>query len=149
MINLNITALTQFTKLYMKDMIGRGKGKIMNLASTAAFQPGPGMAVYFATKAYVLSFSEAIGNELIDKGITVTALCPGLTQSGFLAASAIEKSKLVKGKKLPSEVAEYGYVSMMNGNTVAIHGFKNNIITSLIRFIPRAWVVKLTRIILD
>jgi short-subunit dehydrogenase len=111
MINLNITALTHFTKLYLQDMVKRRSGKIMNVASTAAFQPGPTMAVYFATKAYVLSFSEAVNNEVSDKGITVTALCPGPTESGFQAAAALEESKMVKGKKLPSSktVAEYGY----------------------------------------
>ena len=151
MINLNITALTQFTKLYLKEMVKRRSGKIMNVASTAAFQSGPTMAVYYATKAYVLSFSEAINNEVSDKGITVTALCPGATASGFQAAAAMEESNLVKGKKLPTakEVAAYGYASMMKGKTVAIHGFINTVMANAIRFIPRAWVVKLTRKIQD
>ncbi len=92
MINLNITTLTQFTKLYIKEMIKHSGGKIMNVASTAAFQPGPTMAVYYATKAYVLSFSEAINNEVNDKNITVTALCPGATESGF--------GKLLQPKKV-------------------------------------------------
>ena len=151
MINLNITTLTQFTKLYLKDMVARKNGKIMNVASTAAFQPGPTMAVYYATKAYVLSFSEAIGNEVSDKGVTVTALCPGATESGFQAAAAMEESALVKGKKLPTskEVAEYGYRSMMKGKTVAIHGLINYIMANSVRFLPRAWVVKITRKVQD
>jgi short-subunit dehydrogenase len=130
MIQLNITALTQLTKLYLKEMVKRGSGKIMNVASTAAFQSGPTMAVYYATKAYVLSFSEAIDNEVRDKGVTVTALCPGATESGFQAAAAMEESNLVKGRKLPTskEVAEYGYESMMKGRTVAIDGFMKKII---------------------
>lgn len=140
MINLNITTLTQFTKLYLKDMMNRGSGKIMNVASVASFQPVPIMAVYSATKAYVLSFSEAVNNEVRDKGITITALCPGLTESGFQAAAAMEESKLVKGKKLPTskEVAEYGYDSMMKGKAVVIHGLMNYLLASAVRFVPRA-----------
>jgi len=151
MINLNITTLTQFTKLYLQDMVKRQNGKIMNVASTAAFQSGPTMAVYYATKAYVLSFSEAVDNEVSDKGVTVTTLCPGATESGFQAAAAMEESNLVKGKKLPTskEVAEYGYASMMKGKTVAIHGLINYLMANSVRFTPRALVVKLTRKIQD
>ncbi len=82
-------------------MIERGNGRIMNVASTAAFQPGPLMAVYYATKAYVLSFSEALAEETRGRGVTVTALCPGPTASGFQAGAAMEDSRLVKGRKLP------------------------------------------------
>lgn len=151
MINLNITTLTQFTKLYLQDMVKRKSGKIMNVASTAAFQSGPTMAVYYATKAYVLSFSEAVDNEVSEKGVTVTTLCPGATESGFQAAAAMEESNLVKGKKLPTskEVAEYGYASMMKGKTVAIHGLMNYIMANSVRFTPRALVVKMTRKIQD
>lgn len=151
MINLNITTLTQFTKLYLKDMVARGSGRIMNVASTAAFQSGPTMAVYYATKAYVLSFSEAIANEVKDKGVTITTLCPGATESGFQAAAAMEESALVKGRKLPSskEVAEYGYGAMMAGKTVAIHGTMNYIMANAIRFLPRKMVVSITRKIQD
>ncbi len=151
MINLNITTLTHFTKLYLKDMVARGNGRIMNVASTAAFQSGPTMAVYYATKAYVLSFSEAIANEVKDKGVTITTLCPGATQSGFQAAAAMEESALVKGKKLPSskEVAEYGYNAMMAGKTVAIHGTMNYIMANAVRFMPRSVVVNITRKVQD
>jgi uncharacterized protein len=151
MINLNITSLTQFCKLFLPDMVARKSGKVMNVASTAAFQSGPGMAVYYATKAYVLSFSEAIDNEVSDKGVTVTALCPGATESGFQAAAAMEESKLVKGKKLPTskEVAEYGYKAMLRGKTVAIHGLMNAFLANSVRFMPRAVVVKVTRMMQD
>ena len=151
MINLNITTLTQFTKLYLKDMVKRRSGRIMNVASTAAFQSGPTMAVYYATKAYVLSFSEAVNNEVSDKGVTITTLCPGATESGFQAAAAMEESNLVKGRKLPTskEVAEYGYAAMMKGKTIAIHGLLNWIMANSVRFTPRALVVKLTRKIQD
>ena len=151
MINLNITTLTQFTKLYLHDMVNRRSGKIMNVASTAAFQSGPTMAVYYATKAYVLSFSEAVNNEVSDKGVTITTLCPGATESGFQAAAAMEESALVKGKKLPTskEVAGYGYASMMKGKTVAIHGLMNYLMANSVRFLPRALVVKATRKVQD
>ena len=147
MINLNITTLTQFTKVYLQDMIKKGSGKIMNVASTAAFQSGPKMAVYFATKAYVLSFSEAVDNEVRDKGISITVLCPGATESGFQSAASMEENPLVKGKKLPSSkvVAEYGYAAMMKGKTVAIHGTMNYIMANAVRFIPRSIAVKITR----
>jgi short-subunit dehydrogenase len=151
MINLNITTLTQFTKLYLQNMLKNRNGKIMNVASCAAFQSGPTMAVYYATKAYVLSFSEAVDNEVSDKGVTITTLCPGATESGFQAAAAMEESNLVKDKKLPTskEVAEYGYASMMKGKTVAIHGIMNWLMANSVRFTPRAIVVKLTRKLQD
>jgi short-subunit dehydrogenase len=147
MINLNITALTRLSYLFVKDMVQQGFGKIMNVASTAAFQPGPTMAVYYATKSYVLFLSEAMANELQDKGVTVTALCPGATESGFEVAAALKESKLFKGKKLPSsaEVAAYGYKAMMKGKMVAIHGLMNNIMAQSIRFAPRALVLKIVR----
>jgi uncharacterized protein len=151
MINLNITTLTQFTKLFLKDMVNKGHGKIMNVASTAAFQPGPTMAVYYATKAYVLHFSEAINNEVAKKGVTVTALCPGATESGFQSAADMQESKLVKGKKLPSsqQVAQYGYEAMIKGKSVAIHGIMNYLMANSVRFTPRNLVVKIARYIQD
>jgi uncharacterized protein len=146
MINLNITALAYFTRLYLPDMIKRGSGKIMNLASTASFQPGPTMSVYFATKAFVLSFSEAVSNEVRDKGITVTALCPGSTETGFHAV-VMGESKLpkVRKKASPVKVAEFGYKAMMEGKTVAIHGVKNKILALLVRFLPRNLIANATR----
>jgi short-subunit dehydrogenase len=151
MINLNITALTHLTKLYVSEMVMRKSGKIMNVASTAAFQSGPTMAVYYATKAYVLSFSEALANEVGDKGVTITTLCPGPTESGFQAAAAMEESALVKEKKLPTskEVAEFAYASMIKGKTIAIHGLMNAIMANSVRFLPRKLVVKITRKLQD
>lgn len=147
MINLNVTALTYMTRLFLPDMIMNKFGKILNLASTAAFQPGPTMSVYFATKAFVLSFSEAIANELTDTGVTLTALCPGATDTGFKAASALADSNLFKGNQIASsrEVAEFGYSKMMEGKTVVIHGFVNNIMAQSVRFAPRKIVTSITR----
>lgn len=149
MINLNITALSYLTHLFLPGMVKRKFGKILNVASTAAFQPGPGMSIYFATKAFVLHFSEAIANELNGSGITVTALCPGATESGFKAAASMQESKLFKGSKVPSskEVAAYGYKAMQKGKTVAIHGMMNYIMANSIRFAPRNLVTKIARYI--
>lgn len=147
MINLNITALTYLTKIYAMEMKLRGCGKIMNVSSTAAFQPGPLMAVYYATKAYVQSFSEALTNELKGTGVTVTTLCPGPTASGFQYAANINNVRLVKGRKLPSsaEVALFGYNAMMKGQTVAVHGFINKIVAQSYRFLPRKLITSAVR----
>lgn len=143
MMNLNMITLTQFCKLFLPDMIKRGSGKIMNLASTAAFQSGPLMSVYYATKAYVLNFSEAINNEVRDKGVSVTTLCPGPTKTGFAAAASSENNPIFRNKNLPGpkEVAQFGYEAMMQGKAVAIHGFRNRLLSLMIRFFPRSLVV--------
>jgi short-subunit dehydrogenase len=109
------------------------------------------MSVYFATKAFVLHFSEAISCELNNTEVTVTALCPGPTESGFQDAANMAESKLVKGKKFPSskEVAEYGYQSMMKGKTVAIHGTLNYILANSIRLVPRSLVLKMVKFMQD
>ncbi|MDD5183868.1 MAG: SDR family oxidoreductase [Paludibacter sp.] len=139
MINLNVIALAHLTRLFLPDMIKSKSGKILNVASTAAFQPGPGMSVYFASKAFVLSFSESIANELKGTGVTVTVLCPGATATGFRKAAALEKSRLFTGKQIASsrEVAEFGYEKMMKGKIVVIHGFMNNILVQSLRMAPR------------
>jgi len=147
MIDLNVRTLTHFTKLFTKDMVNQKFGKIMNVASTASFQPGPLMSVYYATKHYVLAFSEGIANELKGTGVTVTALCPGPTASGFQDAAAMNDSKLVKGVKMPSskEVAGYGYRSLEKGKVVAIHGFMNKMMAESSRFMPRSIVRSVVR----
>ncbi|HNW90644.1 MAG TPA: SDR family oxidoreductase [Bacteroidales bacterium] len=146
MIQLNIVTLTQLTKLFLPGMISRGGGKIMNLGSTASFQPVALMTVYAATKAYVLSFSQAIHSELSGKGITVTALCPGLTESGFVDAAAMGDSKMTT-RKLPTarEVAEYGYKAMIKGKAIAVHGYKNRLLIFMQRFVPRSLAVEMTK----
>lgn len=151
MIQVNITALTQFTKLYLPSMIARKSGKIMNVASTAAFVPGPTMAVYCATKPYVLSFSEAVNNEVRNQGITITALCPGATTSGFSLAAKADKSALFSKSKLATsaEVASFGYDAMLKGKQVAIHGFMNQFLAFIVRFTPRSFVVKISRKVID
>lgn len=145
MIQLNIAALTQFSKLFLPGMISRGNGKIMNVASVASFLPGPYMAVYYATKAYVLSFSEALNEEVRRKGVSVTALCPGPTASGFQEAASMNGIRLMEKLKMPSskDVAEYGYRAMMKGKAVAIHGFVNRLMVGSLRVTPRSLVVKM------
>lgn len=147
MMQVNVVCLTHLTKLFLKDMVNQGYGKILNVASTAAFQPGPLMTVYFATKAYVLSFSEALTNELQGTGVTVTALCPGPTETGFQQRAAMENSKLVSGQKImdAETVAKIGYHALMEGKTVVIPGFKNKILAQSVRFAPRKLLTKIVR----
>jgi short-subunit dehydrogenase len=139
LIALNIGALTQLTRAYLPGMLERKHGRILNVASTAAFQPGPLMAVYYATKAYVLSLSEALAEETRGSGVTVTALCPGPTESGFQAGAAMEGSRLVRGRRLPSaaSVAAYGVAAMRKGDAVAVPGFMNKVFAASIRMTPR------------
>jgi short-subunit dehydrogenase len=145
MIAVNVASLTALSRTYLPGMLQRGSGRIMNVASTAAFQPGPLMAVYYATKAYVLSFSEALAEETRGTGVRVTALCPGPTASGFQAGAAMEQSKLVLGKKLPSSarVAAFAVKAMQRGDVVAIPGFQNKLLAASIRFSPRPVVRRL------
>src|SRR6266567_2776633 len=121
-IELNIAALPQLTHLFLPQMVQRHSGRIMNVASTAAFQPGPLMAVYYATKAYVLSFSEAIADELRDSGVSVTCFCPGATLTEFQKRAQTENSRLFKqlAPMNAKTVAEQGYKALMDGKTLAI-----------------------------
>jgi short-subunit dehydrogenase len=147
MLQLNMTALVVLTKLYLPAMVAAKNGKILNVASTAAFQPGPLMALYYATKAFVLSFSEAIGNELEGTGVTVTALCPGPTATGFQARTKLEKSRLIKRMKVMDArtVAEAGYRGLMAGKPVVIPGLMNKLLAQSVRFSPRVLVTKIAR----
>ncbi len=146
MISLNMTTLTHFCHLFIKDWRGRKSGKILNVSSTAAFQPGPMMAVYFASKAFVLNLSEAIGYELRNDNITITALCPGPTDTNFGVISGMNASKLVKNVRIANskEVAELGYRAMMRGKPTVIHGIQNKLAPLGIRFIPRSWTTRLS-----
>ena len=147
MMQLNIVTLTHLTRLLLPPMLQRKSGKILNVASTAAFQPGPLMSVYYATKAYVLSFSEALANEVKAGGVTVTALCPGATESGFQQRAAMEDSKLIKGRKMPTsaQVAQAGYKALMQGKTVFVPGFSNNVLILAVKLLPRRIVPGLVR----
>jgi short-subunit dehydrogenase len=146
-IQLNITALTLLTRLYLGPMLEKRAGRIMNVASTAAFQPGPLMAVYYATKAYVLSFSEALADELRHSGIHVTCFCPGATLTEFQKRAQTANTRLFK-KLAPMDaktVAEDGYRALMSGKTLAISGFKNWLVAESVRFAPRKMVTAISR----
>ncbi len=147
MLQLNIVALTHLTRLYLPGMIARGQGRILNVASTAAFLPGPYMAVYYASKAYVLSFTEAIAAELDGTGVTATTLCPGPTQSEFKDRAAIRDVKLFEGKNLPTaaEVAAYGYTAMEKGQRIAVHGTVNKLLSLGTRLLPRKALADVTK----
>ena len=151
MLQVNIAALTELTKLFVPHFVKKGSGRIMNVASTAAFQPGPMMAVYFASKAYVLSFSEALANELGGSGVTVTALCPGATATGFQSAAGATGSRLFETRTLPTgaDVAQYGYRAMMRGKRVAVHGLLNRILAQSNRFAPRSLSMAITRTLIS
>lgn len=151
MIQLNISALTALTKYYVQPMVQQKSGRILNVASTAAFQPGPLMAVYYATKAYVLSFSEALANELAEHKVTVTALCPGPTKTGFADAADMAGSNLFQSGMVATakEVAEYGYRAMMAAEVVAIPGVINKLMAKSVNFLPRKAVTALVRKVTD
>lgn len=148
MIRLNITALTELTWHYLQDMTARNSGRIMNVASTAGFQAGPWFSAYAATKAYVISFTEAIESELGARpstaGISVTAYCPAATETNFSSAAAMEDSSLFKGRRNPdaATVALDAYRAMMNGESLAIHGWINRFMLFTQRLAPRKFVNK-------
>lgn len=138
MLVLNMITLTKLTKLFISNMLKNGSGNIVNIASTAAYQPVPSLATYSATKAYVMSFSEAIAFELKDKNITVTVICPGGTQSEFgHMAGFDENEKIFNKMPTAKSLAEFIYKAMKAKKTNAIHGFKNNFLAFSNRFVPR------------
>jgi short-subunit dehydrogenase len=146
-LDLNITALTQLTRLFLSPMLQRRSGKVMNVASTAGFQPGPLMAVYYATKAYVISFSEALANEVRNSGVTVTCFCPGATHTGFAQRAGNDQSRLFKtfGAMSAEKVALDGYRAVMKGRTLAISGAHNWALAQSTRFAPRKLVTAISR----
>lgn len=141
MLQLNIVALSHLSHLFLPGMIARGQGRLLNVASTAAFLAGPYMAVYYATKAYVLSLTGAIASELEETRVTATTLCPGPTQSEFQATSDMGEARFIKDNidKLPTsaDVAEYGYRAMIKGERIAVHGFTNKVLVFSSRLVPR------------
>jgi short-subunit dehydrogenase len=145
MIQLNVTSVVELTKRFLPSMIQRRGGRILNVASTAAFVPGPWMSIYYATKAFVLSFSEAIDYELKPQGITVTTLCPGPTQSEFKVRAGSERSRLFEAFVMDApRVARAGYDGMMKGKTVVIPGLRNKLIPVAARVIPRALIASMS-----
>lgn len=150
MIQVNITSLVELTHLIIPSMIKRKSGKIMNVASTAAFQPGPYMAIYYATKSFVLSFSEALHYELKEYGINVSALCPGPTKTDFQRRARMENINLERSKLFPymsaEKVAKIGFEKLMKGKRVIIPGAMNKIGVVLVKFVPKKIVLNLIKI---
>ena len=146
-IQLNITALTELTRQFLPAMLARHHGRVMNVASTAGFQPGPLMAVYYATKAYVISFTEAIANEVRNSGVTVTCFCPGATHTNFAKRAGNDKSRLFKqlGAMNAEKVALDGYRAVMEGRSLTISGVHNWIVAQSTRFAPRKLVTAISR----
>jgi short-subunit dehydrogenase len=149
MIQVNITALTHLTRLILPDMLKRKRGRILNISSTASFQPGPLMAAYYASKAYVTSFSLALSEELRGTGVTVTALCPGPTATGFGQRAGFGKNEMFNGSlSMDSRtVALDGYKGLMKGKPLVVSGWKNCFGTQMVRFLPRTLPGKLVKII--
>ncbi|HEV2863363.1 MAG TPA: SDR family oxidoreductase [Pyrinomonadaceae bacterium] len=146
LLQVNVVALTHLTKLFLPGMIARGRGYVMQVASTAGFQPGPLMAVYYASKAYVLSLSEALANECEGTGVRISALCPGPTETGFVAAAGMQESKLFeRGSMTAREVAAEGYRGLLAGKPLVIPGFRNNLVARAIGLFPRRLVTKAVR----
>ena len=145
MLQVNVAALTQLMRLFAPGMVARGRGRILNVASIAAFQPGPLLAEYYATKAYVLSLSEAVAYELRHTGVTVTCLCPGPTSTEFGRAAVMDGVTLFEGPKVMTAkaVAEVGYRGTMNGKRVVVAGFFNWLGTVVVRFVPRFLLLRM------
>ena len=141
LIDLNIVTLTRLTKRLLPEFLARGSGRILNVASTAAFQAGPYMAVYYASKAYVLSYSEALAHELRGSGVTVTALCPGPTVTGFQARAGVRRSPRMLGGLVPiasaTAVARAGYRGLLAGRGLVIPGLVNRLLVASLRLTPR------------
>jgi len=146
MIDLNVRVLTDLSLAFVATL-QRHSGGILNVASVAGFLPGPGMAVYYATKAYVISFSEALVNELKKSGVTVTCFCPGATETGFATRAGNDKTRLFQkfGPMNVKTVAADGYRGLMKGKTLVISGTKNWLVAESVRFAPRKVVTAISR----
>jgi uncharacterized protein len=145
MIALNVATLTELTHHFLRRMKARGSGKILQVASTGAFQPGPRMAVYYATKAYVLSFSEAVSAEIAGSGVTITVFCPGPTRTEFAEVARYEATPLAEWSMMTSEeVARVGYRALMRGERLAIAGTRNKLAAVVSQLSPRAMVLAVT-----
>ncbi|HEV2329996.1 MAG TPA: SDR family oxidoreductase [Verrucomicrobiae bacterium] len=137
-VKVNVTALTELTGLFLPEMLRKKGGGILNVGSVAGFVPGPNMAIYYATKAYVQSFSEALAEELAGSGVSVTVLCPGPTESNFGAVARGDKVRVAQSAKMSAEtVARFGYFAFRNRKTVAVPGFGNRSLVFLTRLMPR------------
>lgn len=139
MVQVNVAALVALTRLFLPEMVRRGRGRILNLGSTAGFQPGPFMAVYYASKAFVISFTEALWYELKGTGVTATVSCPGATATEFSSTAGNDRSRLFHlGAMSAAEVARESYRAMLKGKPLVVHGLRNKVMASSVRFSPRS-----------
>ena len=147
LIQLNISSLTMLCSLFGSDMVKKRSGRILNVASTAAFQAGPLMSAYYASKAYVLMFSEALHNELAQDGVIVTVLCPGPTHTEFFERNEMIDTKLAKSPYImkAADVAQAGFTGLMNGEKIVIPGLINKLLAFTVRFTPRSVITLITR----
>jgi len=146
MIKVNVLALAALTRLFTPAMVTRGNGRILNVASMAGFLPGPLHAVYYATKAFVVSFSEATSNELAGTGVTVTALCPGPVETEFLELANLKYVSDFAPTISAQRVARTGYEAMLKGKTIIVPGLMNKLITHvLLRLTPRKQATAISR----
>ena len=148
MVQVNVTALTHLTRLFLPDMLDRERGGVLNVASTAAFQPGPNMSVYYATKAYVLSFTEGLAEEVRGTGVHVTCLAPGATDTAFAGRADMEDTTLFKlGAMAPDAVAHAGYEGFRSNTTVVVPGAFNKLTAASVRFVPRRVARKIAQVL--
>jgi short-subunit dehydrogenase len=149
MIQVNVACLTALTRLFLPGMLARRRGRILNVSSTAAFQPGPFMAVYYATKAYVQSFSEALAAEVAGSGVTVTALAPGPTRSEFPDVAGINSAAFFRSPLVPDaiSVARAGHRAMMSGRRTVVPGLANRLGAQAYRFLPRRWLTAIIGVV--
>jgi short-subunit dehydrogenase len=139
MIQVNVTALVNLTRLLLPGMVARKNGRVLNIGSTAGFVPGPGMATYYASKAFVISFTEALAFELRGTGVTATVVCPGATATEFATTAGTDKSRLfTRGVADATSVARFAYRALLGGKTLAIPGAKNKLMVQSLRVSPRA-----------
>lgn len=145
MVDLNVRTLTELTQIYWPGMLAKKRGGVLNVASTAAFQPGPLMAVYYASKAYVLSFSEALWKEAEGTGVHVSCLCPGPTESGFRARAGTGKTRLSRASKVMASmpVAQMGYSAFKRNRRVCVTGARNAMLAGLAPLLPRRTVLSM------
>ncbi len=150
MIAVNVTAVAALTRLFVPEMVGRGRGRVLNVASMAAFLPGPRQSIYYASKAFVVSFSEAIGDELAGTGVTVTALCPGPVETEFIEKANLRKANSLARQISPRGVAQAGYRAMLQGKAIIVPGLANKIMIHFgLRLLPRRVATAISRKLLE
>ena len=150
MLDVNVANVVRLTKLLLPDMIKQRSGAILNMASVAAFKPGPFMAMYYASKAFIVSFSEALAGELAGTGVEVSVLCPGPTATGFQKRAGIKNTLLIRGNMMTAEyTAKIGYRGLKEKKLLVVPGIKNKVLALGFRYLPPAWSIAFVRLMQD